>query len=269
MRPTGTTPKPTGMKPTDRRTEPTHTSRAELNHKVQKLSARVAELEGALSDMEGFAAQAAHELLTPLVMAETFAGMVGERLDRVQYADSRRDLESLARSAARTRRLVEALLHEARSAGRPPWRERVDLGALARDAVAMLAPEVERRAARVEIDELPAVSGEPELLGAVLVNLLVNALKYNPRQAGTIRVSAECDADWCTIHVDDEAPPVPEEDRERIFQPYHRGRNERRVRGAGLGLAICRRIVERHGGTIGVTRAPTGGNRFSFTVPPA
>jgi signal transduction histidine kinase len=71
------------------------------------------------------------------------------------------------------------------------------------------------------------------------------------------------------VHVDDEAPRLPEDERQRIFQPYHRGRRERRVRGSGLGLAICRRIVERHGGDIGVSPAPTGGNRFTFTVPAA
>jgi two-component system sensor histidine kinase KdpD len=66
--------------------------------------------------------------------------------------------------------------------------------------------------------------------------------------------------------VDSEGPTISAEQRERIFEPYYRGAGERRARGAGLGLAICRYIVERHGGHIGVAPAPGGGNRFWFTL---
>jgi signal transduction histidine kinase len=234
-----------------------------------ELVATIAELEAALEDSREFAALAAHELMTPLVMTETYAGLICERLDPVLHAESRRDLSAVERSAVRTRRLVEALLHDASARQAPPRYEEVDLERVARDAIRTIAPEIERRDAHVEIDELPVVAGEPELLGAVLPNLLVNALKYNPRQGGTIRLGCERREGWWEIRVDDDAPRVPDEDRERIFAPYHRGRAERRVRGSGLGLAICRRIVRRYGGEIGVTDAPTGGNRFSFTVPAA
>ena len=64
-----------------------------------------------------------------------------------------------------------------------------------------------------------------------------------------------------------QGPTIPAADRERIFGRYHRGRGERRARGAGLGLTICRHIVERHGGQIGVTAADRGANRFYFTLP--
>jgi signal transduction histidine kinase len=118
------------------------------------------------------------------------------------------------------------------------------------------------------VDELPVVRGEAELLGGLLMNLLANALKYNPRQGGAVHIGATTtDGTW-TIFVDDEGPTIPPSERERIFRPYERGRGERRVKGAGLGLAISRRIVDRHGGTIGVTEAPSGGNRFAFTLPP-
>jgi signal transduction histidine kinase len=229
----------------------------------------VASLEDELAETEGFAAQAAHELLTPLLMTETFADIVADRLKGGEHAQSRSDLQAVGRNAARTRRTVEGLLREATRAGRPPRFERVDLDVIARDVVAMLGPEQEHRQARIEIGRLPLVSGEPDLLGAVLVNLLVNALKYNPRRGGVIHVHGERADGWCAIHVDDEAPQLPEDERERIFEAYHRGRRERRVRGAGLGLTICRRIVERHGGTIAVGPAPGGGNRFTFTVPAA
>jgi signal transduction histidine kinase len=139
---------------------------------------------------------------------------------------------------------------------------------LAQECVGLLRPEIERRSARIVLGPLPEVGGEPELLGGLITNLLMNALKFNPRQGGAVSLDAERDGDIWRFHVDSEGPPIPAEDRERIFQPYHRGRGERRARGAGLGLAICRRIAERHGGTIGVTAVPGGdGNRFYFTLP--
>ena len=101
-----------------------------------------------------------------------------------------------------------------------------------------------------------------------MTNLLTNALKFSPRLGGVVTVSSETvDTGW-TVFVESEGPPIPVDDRERIFQPYHRGRGERRIRGAGLGLAICRRVVERHGGTIGLAEtAGDDGNRFFFTLP--
>jgi signal transduction histidine kinase len=200
-------------------------------------------------------------------MAEACAALAADRLPREVGADVLATFSALGRSAARTRRLIETLLHESRSTIVPLRREPVDLKPLVGECVAMLAPEIDARSAIVKVDDLPRVHGEPELLGGLFTNLLANALKYNPRQGGAVSVgSAQRGGDW-TIFVDDEGPRIPAEDRERIFEPFHRGRGERRVKGAGLGLTICRRIVERHGGAIGIADAPTGGNRFAFTLP--
>ena len=95
----------------------------------------------------------------------------------------------------------------------------------------------------------------------------MNALKYSPRHGAAISVQASLEAPAWHFSVQSEGPTIPPEDRQRIFEPYQRGRGERRARGAGLGLAICRRIVERHGGRIGVAPVASGGNRFFFTLP--
>jgi signal transduction histidine kinase len=233
---------------------------------LKRLSDRVAELEDRNAALEGFVAVAAHELVVPLVMAESYADLVTDRLDGHEHADIRADLEALSRGAARTRLLVESLLHEARASERPLRRRPVDLDAVVAECIALLRPEVAAREARIETAELPVVLGEEPLLASVFTNLMVNALKYNPRQGGAIRVDAiRENAHWRFLVVS-EGPEIPPEERERIFEPYRRARGERRGRGAGLGLAICRRIVERHGGTIGVT-SNGGGNAFYFTLP--
>ncbi len=158
-------------------------------------------------------------------------------------------------------------LHDARSRGRPLRVHRIDLNVVLRECLTLLAPEIDVRGAEVERAELPEVCAEETLIGAVFTNLLLNALRYGPRERGRILVDATReDGDW-RISVQSEGPTIPAADRERIFERYHRGRGERRARGAGLGLTICRHIVERHGGHIGVTAADDGANRFYFTLP--
>jgi signal transduction histidine kinase len=231
------------------------------------LRARIAAVEREKAELEAFAAIAAHELLEPLVMTEAYAVMVSERLDEQAHAESRRDLDALGRGAARVRLLVEALLHEATCSGRQLRRRPVDLQRLVDDCVGLLGPEIASRDAEVVVEELPQVVGEQALLSGLFTNLLINALKYSPRRAGVIRVRATREATAWRVAVESEGPTIPEQDRRRIFEPFHRGRGARRARGTGLGLAICRRIVDRHGGDIGVVPANSGGNRFFFTLP--
>jgi signal transduction histidine kinase len=240
---------------------------SELQQQVEELSTRVTELERERDAAEDFAAMAAHELIAPLVLTEACVAMASKRLDPADAPELLHAFDVLGRGAARTRQLVEALLHDARTGGRPVRREVVDLGDLARDCVALLKPEIDSRSAEVTVKDLPTVKGERELLGGLLTNLLQNALKFNPRQGGIVAIGTESrdQAAW-TIFVESEGPPITPEDRERIFEPYERGSGERRARGVGLGLAICRRIVARHGGTIGV-RAAGEHNRFYFTLP--
>lgn len=242
-------------------------SRPVPESEVDRLRARIAALEGEKAAMEMYAAVAAHELVEPLIMSEAYAEIVRERLDAADHADSRRDLEALARGAARMRRLVETLLHDARSADRPLERRTVDLNAMVHECVAFLTPEVDARKMRVEIGRLPDVQAEESLLSGLFTNLIVNALKYSPRVGGTVRVGAAPEDGAWRIWVQSDGPTIPADERARIFEPFNRGRGERRVRGAGLGLTICRRIVERHGGQIGITGANGDGNVFYFTLP--
>jgi signal transduction histidine kinase len=239
----------------------------QLQAEIQRLHARISELEREKADVEAFAAEAAHELLAPLVLADAYATAVADDLDEDLHAAARRDLDALRRAAARTRLLVETLLHDARSRGQPLRVQPSDLNVVLRDCLTLLAPEIEARAAVVHGVELPEVLVEEALISSVFTNLLLNALRYGPREQGKIIVDAARDDGHWRISVQSDGPTIPVADRERIFERYHRGRGERRARGAGLGLTICRHIVERHGGQIGVTAANGGANRFYFTLP--
>ena len=239
----------------------------QVQAEIQRLHARIIELEGEKEEVEAFAAVAAHEMLAPLVLADAYATTVADGLDEDIHAGARRDLDALRRAAARTRLLVETLLHDARSRGRPLRVQPTDLNVALGECLTLLAPEIQARSAAVHSAELPEVCVEEPLISAVFTNLLLNALRYGPREHGRIVVdAARGDGCW-RVAVQSAGPTIPVADLELIFEPYHRGRGERRARGAGLGLTICRHIVERHGGHIGVTAADDGANRFYFTLP--
>ena len=230
--------------------------------------AELARLQARVEELERYAAVAAHELLTPVVMIGASAAIVRERLDDGRHADTLHDLDVLHCAATRSRVLAETLLHHARSEALPLARERVDLAALVRHCVTLLEPEIRARAAVVHVGVLPEVNAEEPMIGAVFMNLLVNALKYGPRHGATVRVGSRPEPGAWRLYVESEGEPIAPADRERIFEPYRRGRGERRVPGSGLGLTISRQIVERHGGVIGVAPGHDGtGNCFSFTLP--
>jgi chemotaxis family two-component system sensor kinase Cph1 len=234
---------------------------------IDRLSARVQTLEREKASVEAFAAVAAHELLEPLILTESYVALLNERLEDSEHEETRRDLDALARSARRGRLLVETMLYDARTSGRGVERRPVNLNAVVRDTLRLLKPEIDACEADVEVDELPNVQGDEAMIAGVYKNLLLNALKYSPRSGSSIRVGVDRNGGDPQLYVQSAGPPIPADERERIFEPFHRGHGERRARGTGLGLAICRAIVERHGGEIGVAPGEPGGNRFYFTLP--
>ena len=238
-----------------------------LEAENRRLRVRVTELERENADGVRLVAVAAHELVEPLIATEAYASIVAGRLEGDVHAESRSDLDTLRRGSAHARVLVETLLHHGDTAERPLRRRPIDVGLVVRDCLRLLAPEVDFREVRLEVGELPVVAGEETLIRSLITNLLSNALKYGPRYGGTIVISAtQLGEDW-RFCVRSQGSTIPVADRERIFDAYRRGRGERRVRGAGLGLAICRQIVERHGGRIWVSPAHGAGNQFFFTLP--
>jgi two-component system, chemotaxis family, sensor kinase Cph1 len=234
---------------------------------IERLRTRVKVLEQEKAAVESLAAVAAHELLEPLILVESYAELLRERLEGEDLADAREDLAILVTSARRMRVLVETILHDAGAAGRPVKRLPVRLDDVVRDTLALMQHEISGRTATVTVERLPVVHGEEALIGSIYSNLLVNALKFSPREATVIRVGCEEVDGEPELFVESNSPAMPAEERAKIFDAFQRGRHERRARGAGLGLTICRTLVRRHGGRIWVGPSPGGGNRFSFTLP--
>ena len=242
-------------------------SRAALERENAALRARVAELEQLRVRLEDFNALVAHELVKPLVFTGSRVGELLEQAGTELDPNTELDLKIVVDACSRARMLVEALLADAQQRGSPIQRESVDIDRLVRDCIAMLEPEIERGRARVRLGRLPIVHGNAVLLGVVFRNLIGNAVEHGYGPGREIRVSADHrDGAW-TFAVDSPGPPIPEEERRRMFEAVWRGSSGRRAGGAGLGLVLVRRIVERHGGHVGVTSPDGHTNRFFFTLP--
>ena len=233
---------------------------------VARLRERVADLERRHAELLDFSAVIAHEMQAPLIAVERYAADLSEHLRGEPDDWARQDLDAVVRASARARILVDTLLQQAQAVRRAPVRNPVDLAGLATECVALLRSEIAVRDVRVAIAPLPVVQADAGLLASVLRNLLVNALRYGPRTGGAVNVAATREPASWRITVDSDGRPISSGERSRIFDPYRRGRGERRSVGIGLGLAICRSIVERYGGLIGVEPLERG-NRFFFTLP--
>lgn len=234
---------------------------------VDRLLCRIDALEREKASLEAFAAVAAHELLQPLILAEAYTSLIADRLRGEEHADSLRDLGALTRGMRRGRALVETLLFDARTAGENLERAPVDLNRVVEDCLELLGPDLTLIDVEVEVMPLPEVNGNEALISGLYKNLLLNAVKYSPRTGSAIVVGADNGDGEARLFVQSDGPTIPEEERERIFEPFVRGQGDRRARGSGLGLAVCRSIVERHGGHIAVVAGVPAGNRFSFTLP--
>ena len=232
-----------------------HRAAAEARREAARLQRRVEELEALVQDlgdhsrsMEGFAATAAHQLSEPLIVAESGTIMVAEELGDQIDPDLRARLEAIGRSTARARQTIDALLMDARSA-KGVALQAVDTRRVVARVLDELGHRMSERGIVADIGELPTVRAEPRLLAVIYQNLLSNALKYGPRDGGSVRIGAERHEDGWKLIVANSGPPVPEHETERIFEPWRRVPGERRAAGSGLGLAICARLVEHLGGT--------------------
>lgn len=214
-----------------------------------------------------FAGQISHDLRNPLTALTGFLELAIDSPDMVNAPDAARVLARAESAADRMDAMISDILAYARVGGASPQRARVDLDAVMRAVVDDLdAPiTVADADVRWHIDVEPV--GDPTLLRAVLQNLVANALKFTAAAGRTPRVGIEAhevQGGW-RVTVDDNGPGVPSPDRERVFALMERGNSD--AEGLGIGLSTCRRVIEAHGGRIGLDESPLGGARVWLLLP--
>ena len=241
----------------------------ELGELADVLNATFARLDAAFARQQQFTADAAHALRTPLavILTETQTAL---RRDRPpgEYRDTLRACEE---AAQKMRRLAESLLELARLDAGPDQGERIvtDLVHVAQESLEPLRPLAEQRDIRIQTDLKPAeIACRPDQIGRVFVNLLTNALDHTP-PGGTIRVSTAVENGDVLAIVADTGEGIAPEDLPHVFDRFYRAcRTRSRAEGhAGLGLAICKGIMDAHGGRIDVASTPGRGAVFTLRCP--
>jgi signal transduction histidine kinase len=228
------------------------------------------QLEHSNRELEQFASIASHDLQEPLRKIEAFGdrllGQYGESL--TQHA--REYLDRMLDSVARMRALIDGLLEYSRVATRQQPLVPVDLGRIAREVVGDLESRLATTDGNVEIGELPTVTADPLQMRQLLQNLIANALKFQ-REGATphVRLWSQFlpdNACW-ELAVEDNGIGFDPQYGEQIFELFQRYHGHDEYQGSGMGLAICKKIAQRHGGSIRAESSPGQGSRFTVALP--
>lgn len=241
-----------------------------LHEAEEKLAMRTRELEHSNAELEAFAALASHDLQEPLRKVRMFADRQ-RRYAQAMPADALALTDRIEAAAARMQGLIDSLLGYATMSRRSRPPVRVDLETIVRLVEADLEPRLAACGGRIEAGPLPSIEGDPAQLQRLIQNLIGNGLKFRrPGVAPVVTVSAEPTASgaW-TIRVADNGIGFDPKHRERIFGLLQRLHGRHEYEGTGMGLAICRRIVECHDGEIFADGRPGEGSVFTVTLPAA
>jgi signal transduction histidine kinase len=243
------------------------TDLAEQQHLHRRLQRSNAELEEANQRLEHFASIASHDLRTPIANTHGLLETLTQRSATSLHPQDRELLERALANTAGMLQTLEALLTLARTREATVAVQAVDLGAVVDEVTAQLGAELDAAGADIRRGDLPVVSADPELIRILVQNLLANAARHrDPARPLEVTVEAvRVHGDW-EIAVEDNGPGIHPDDRERIFDLFARSGDGRRVDGAGIGLATCKRIAQLHGGSIRAEpRSP--GTRFVVRLP--
>jgi len=235
-------------------------------HDDEELARRAAALARSNADLEQFAYVASHDLSEPLRTISGFSELLerrhGERLD----GEALEFLGSIIGGTARMKRLIDDLLAYSQAGSGEMRPERVDVARLVADVTSGLEATIAAAGVELEVSELPVVRGDRAQLARVFQNLISNAVKFRAGEHPRIWISAERDgADW-RFEVADNGIGIEPRFAERVFGMFQRLHGREEYEGTGIGLPLCRRIVERYGGRIWIEARPGGGTALRFTL---
>jgi PAS domain S-box-containing protein len=232
----------------------------------RELRERTQELARSNAELEQFAYVASHDLQEPLRMVASYLQLLSKRYEGRLDKDADDFINFAVEGAMRMKQLINDLLDYSR-AGRGPEPRPVELSRALERALASLALTVEENHAALMVDALPRVMGDEARLAEVFQNLISNSLKFRSTEAPRIRIGAAREDGCWTISVSDNGIGIDPEYKERIFVMFQRLHGREEYSGTGIGLAICKRIIERIGGRIWAESGSGCGATFRFTLP--
>ncbi|WP_224448702.1 PAS domain S-box protein [Haloprofundus salilacus] len=239
-------------------------------HRYQAdLERLVDDLEESNERLEQFAYAASHDLQEPLRMVSSYLQLIDQRYADELDENAEEFIGFAIDGAERMREMIDSLLEYSRVETRGDPLKPVDLDPILNGVIENLQVKIEESNAEITADPLPRVKGDASQIRQVFQNLLDNAIEYSGDEPPQIRVTAERDFDVHVISVRDEGIGIDPTATNRIFDVFQRLHTRDEHPGTGIGLALCERIIERHGGEIWVDSEPGAGSTFSFTLPVA
>jgi signal transduction histidine kinase len=248
-------------------------SRDELELRVQErtdqLHAYMAKLEQSNQALQDFASIASHDLHEPLRKVATFADMLKQKCGASLGEQESNYLERILDANQRMRSLLSALLEYSRLTTKADPFTEVDLTEVVEGVLSDLEVSIQKTGGEVEVGDLPAVQADPTQMRQLFQNLIGNALKFHKEgERPVIKVSCKQEGDeYCQLVVEDNGIGFEEQYLEKIFAPFQRLHAHSEYEGTGMGLAICKKIVERHGGAITARSGSGRGSAFVITLP--
>jgi signal transduction histidine kinase len=233
----------------------------------QKVEERTAELARSNADLQQFAYVASHDLQEPLRMVSSYLQLIEQRYKDKLDADGAEFMGYAVDGAKRMQMMIQDLLIFSRVESRGTPFQLVNCEAVLEQALANLQVPIEESQAVITHDPLPAVMADATQIVQLFQNLIGNAIKFRRQEPPQVHISAQAKGKEWEFSVRDNGIGIDPQYAERIFVIFQRLHTKAEYSGSGIGLAICKRIVERHGGKIWVESQPGQGATFYFTIP--
>ncbi len=236
--------------------------------RAKKLAEQKAEdLKATQHELEQFVYVASHDLQEPVRSLVAYSTLLREDLGEELRGEAAIDLGYIEKAAKRMQTLIADLLAFSRVGRAAMKTETVSLDECVDESLEALRSRLEQSGVRIERQALPTVVGDRTLLTQLYQNLLSNAVKFTRAGEPVVELTAQQTGDVWTLGVRDNGIGLEPEYAEQIFEPFKRLHGITKYQGTGIGLAICRKSVERHGGRIWVESKPAEGAHFKFTLP--
>jgi len=242
----------------------------DLEHRVAERTAeldeRAKDLARSNSELQQFAYVASHDLQEPLRMVASFTQLLAKRYGDKLDDDARDFINYAVDGATRLQTLISDLLNYSRVGTQGKPLVPTDSASMFQRVLESLQLTIQESGAAIVSDPLPMVLADPQQLGQLFQNLITNAIKFRGEHPPQIRVLAERDGNDWKISVRDNGIGISREHADRIFVIFQRLHTKSEYPGTGIGLAVCKKIVERHNGRIWFEPSDKGGTTFCFTI---
>ncbi len=233
-----------------------------------QLQIMVDRLEKSNRELQDFASIAAHDLQEPLRKIQTFADRLRSKLSTQLSAEADDYLNRMLSSAGRMRKLIDDLLTYSRVTSKGSPFQPTNLNQVVNEVLSDLEIRIEQSGGKVEVQSLPEIDADPSQMRQLFQNLIANGLKFHQENVPpVITITAEIVGDRCQLSVYDNGIGFDEKYLDRIFTIFQRLHGRQEYEGTGVGLAVCRRIVERHDGSITANSSPGNGANFRISLP--